>query len=157
MNTQRNDVSIDEAKAALDAIAAANRVAYESVTPPLWLRTLLALMLGALTVFGAWSSGSSLWTFVTLITISVIMITFISYYWILRNKGIKLRLNPKNLTEKIISFLGSFATALMIMMSIELYRDGYIWVPYIAAIINVGLMLYLMSKYSINGARIERG
>ncbi len=157
MTKQHNDISIDEAKAALDSIAAANRVAYDSATPPMWLRTLLALLLGAITVFGAWSSGSSLWTFVTIATLAVIMIIFISYYWMLKNKGIKLLLNPKSTAEKVINFVGSFATALILMMSIELYRDGYTWVPYIAAITNVAVMLYLMSKYSINGAKINHG
>jgi hypothetical protein len=157
MTKHSNDISIDDAKAALGSIAAANRVAYESVNPPLWLRVILALLLGALTVFAAWSSGSSLWTFVTLVTLAIIMVIVLSYYWILRNKGIKLLLKQKNNREKITSFVASFITALILMVSIELYRDGYFWVPFFAAVCNVSVMLYLMSQYSINGAKIKQG
>lgn len=157
MNNQENSISIDEAKAALDSIAASNRVAYDSVTPPFWLKGLVALLLGMLTIFGAWSSGSSLWTFVTLVTVFILMIIFIGYYWILKSRGIKLLINPVNKADKVISFLGSFSTAVLLVISIELYRDGYSWVSYFAGIINFALVFFLMSKYSINGVQIKRG
>ncbi|NVJ51843.1 MAG: hypothetical protein HWE11_15735, partial [Gammaproteobacteria bacterium] len=128
MHKQTNDISINEAKEALDSIAAANRVAFESVSPPFWLRIMLALLIGALTIFSAWSSGSGLWTLVMLVTLVLIMLTFVSFYWVLCSKGIKLLINPNNTTDKVISLVGSFVSACLLMISIELYRNGYTWV-----------------------------
>lgn len=157
MTQQNNDISIDEAKAALNSIETANRVAYESLSPPLWLRLLLALMLGALTVFCAWSSGSSLWTFVTFAMVAAIAIIFVSYYCILKSRGIKLLLSPKNRSQKKINFLGGFFTGFLLMVSIELYRGGFTWIPYLTAFANVLIVLYLMSKYSESGIRPKQG
>lgn len=157
MHKQTNDISINEAKEALDSIAAANRVAFESVSPPFWLRIMLALLIGALTIFSAWSSGSGLWTLVMLVTLVLIMLTFVSFYWVLCSKGIKLLINPNNTTDKVISLVGSFVSACLLMISIELYRNGYTWVPYVAAVFNFTLVLYLMHKYSINGVPMQRG
>ncbi len=157
MTIQNDDISIQEAKSALDSIAAANKIAYESVTPPLWLRIVLSILMGTITLAGGWSSGSSLWSFVTIVATGMMLITFLSYYLNLRNKGIKLRLNSSSKAEMLVNFLGGFVTAFLIVLSIEMHKDGYTWVPYVAAVINVLAMYYILSNYSASGGKIKKG
>ena len=157
MTNQPNDISIDDAKAALDSIAQASQLAQDSVNPPLLLRVSLALLIGLLPIFGAWSSGSSLWTFVTIITIAITMFIFLGYYWVMKSRGIKLSFKAKNKKELFLNFISGFLTAFFLTVAIELYRDGYTWVPYVAAIGNAVAVLYLMSKYGVSGAKITQG
>lgn len=157
MNNTTNELSQEDAKSALDSIGAARLVAANSVKPPLWFRIMVSLLLGLLTLAGAWSSGNSLWTFVTLCSVSLLMASFLGFYFYLRSKGIKLSLKAKSRAEQVFSFIASFVVAFLIMFAIEVQKQGLIWLPYLAAALNLSVSFYIQTRYTMSGGKYEGG
>ena len=155
MNSAKNSPSAEEAKTALNAIVDANKIAEDFIRPPLWFRLLLTILLGLITMAGALSSGSSLWTFVCLASVIGACIGFLVYYFYMKGIGIQLRLNPVTRSEKWFSFIASLTIAFVIILGIELTKSGYLWAPYICGLANGVLALYQLNNFSAAGGKLK--
>jgi len=148
MKQNNNQISIDDAREALASIESMKQKSKEICRPPIWLNLFLALLLGIETMSLALSSGAntdhSLWTFVMIVSTALLVIFFSAWVLKLRYDGIKLKLSPQTLTEKIIGFVAGFMVAATLMGTQYLYQTGVSWIPYAGAIMNAILVSYLL-------------
>lgn|GEM_PF-2840308 len=136
MNQNNHQITADEAKAALESLNAAKKVAVNSQRPPKWLIFLSSLFLGIETLSAGFSSGSSLWTFVMIVSTIALLISIGSWFIVLRTKGITVKFIGVSKAEKTLGIISGILVGLIIIASQTLYHMGYNWFPYVAAIAN---------------------
>ncbi len=147
MKTNENKISAQEAETALEILECTKRNSIKSFRPPLWLNFLVSLFLGIETFAAPLSSGNSRWTFILLVSTAALLLSMTFWFIRLRQIGIKPKLVPVSIKDKIFSLVQGVLVAFLIMGSIELYKMGFIWVPYVAGPLNAMLMAYLLYSF----------
>ena len=88
MTNYKNEISTDEAIAALETLESIKRKSIKSFRPPLWLNLLISLFLGIESFAAPQSSGNSLWTFIMLVSTAALILSMALWFIMLRQRGV---------------------------------------------------------------------
>ena len=147
MTNSNNQISSQEARAALESLESTKNKSIVSFRPPLWLNFLISLFMGGVCFTAPLSSGSGLWTFIMLVLAAAMMISLATWYILLRLRGVKQNIVPMGLKNKLFNIAQGILVALVMLGSIELYKAGFLWTPYVSGPLNAIIMSYILYSF----------
>jgi uncharacterized membrane protein len=147
MTNSNNQISTEEALAALETLDSAKTKSNKSFRPALWLNFIISLFTGIVCFAAPFSSGNSLWTFIMLVSAAGLLISMATWYILLRVRGVKQNIIPYGLKNKFFNLALGILVALVILGSIELYKAGFLWIPYVAGPLNAIFISYMLYSF----------
>lgn len=147
MKNNDHQITADEAHSALKSLDATNRSVTKACRPPLWLAVLASFLLALETISTSFSSGNSLWTFIAIISTVAFILSIIFWIWRLRQWGLAVKIMPVGIADKVFSLAQGLFIAVIIVGSQTLYKNGFTWIPYAAALMNAVALLYLLHHF----------
>jgi hypothetical protein len=147
MTNSNNQISAHEAQAALESLNSTKRKSIESFRAPLWLNLIISLSIGVVCFTAPLSSGNGEWTFIMLVSAAVMLIGLAAWGILLRIRGVKQYIVPADFKGRIFTFAQAILSALLIVGSIELYKVGHLWTPYVSAPIHTIFMSYVLYRF----------
>ncbi|MDZ4260903.1 MAG: hypothetical protein U1B30_01040 [Pseudomonadota bacterium] len=141
MNKTDHPITADDARAALDSIAAASNITLNSMRPPLWLILLCAVALGIKTAAMGLMINDNMWNSIQWGSYIVCCLSVAAWIITLRTKGITVKIVDVNITEKgIISAL--LICALLVASRAIYLQTGSLLFPYLAGTLNSLILAY---------------
>ncbi len=150
MTNSSNQTTAAEAQSVLKSLEGIERIVFLLSRPPLWLNVIISLLVGVATISTAFSSNSSLWTFVAILSAIAVVLTGLFWGFRLRMWGMTPKSIPPTLAGKISSVGVGIVIALAMLGAKEFYADGIAWSPYIAGAINSIACSFLLHSYLPN-------
>ena len=147
MTNSNNQISTQEAQAALGTLASTRKKSIQSFRAPLWLNFLISLSIGVVCFSAPLSSGNGLWSFIMLVSAAVMLIGLGTWWFLLRLRGVKQNIVPVELKARIFTIIQAILSMLVIVGSIELYKAGYLWTPYVSGPLHAVFMSYILYNY----------
>lgn len=144
MTNGNNQISTEEAVAALETLENTKRKLIISFRPPLWLNFLISLFVGMTVFAGTQSSGNSIWTFITILSIAATLISIFSWYIVVRLRGVKENFVPVGFKNTIFHIARTILAALVAFGLIALYKAGFLWIPYVFGPLSAIIMSYML-------------
>jgi hypothetical protein len=144
MNKNERNISVTEAKLALEHLAKATRDSDEAMKAPLWLIGLLACLYGFMTFSLSSARHENLWTLGFIISTIAFLLVVVFYLYTRRLLGVKPRLLPKSKAEFIFHLSLGITFGAIFALTMIFSKDGIWWIPHIGAIINTLLLAYIM-------------
>ncbi|MDC0603082.1 hypothetical protein OAP14_08655 [Aliiglaciecola sp.] len=144
-----NEISANEARAALESIAKTDKQTNETIRPPLWLTTVISGFYAMMTFSWASTRHENLWMLGLIISTAGFLLSILFYFYTSRLLGLRLSLVPKNKPEFWFHFLSAILFALGITLSREFSVRGFEIAAYIGASTNGLLLAFLLHKYSV--------
>ena len=121
MTNSNNQISTEEAVAALENIESTKRKSIQSFRAPLWLNFIISLSIGLVAFAAPLSSGNGEWTFIMLVSAAIMLIGLATWFILLRLRGVKQLIVPTELKARIFTIIQAIISALVLIGSIELY------------------------------------
>jgi len=147
MKNSDKQISLEEAQAALTSLNTTKKNFENTYKPPLLFQISVAILMGLITLFTSFSSNNGPWTLILFVTTAVLLLVMASWFWVVRNQGVKLRFTPVSSKGRKLNYVLSIFVALIVVGAQLLYISGLTWVPYVAAFINASTMLYAFHKF----------
>jgi phosphatidylglycerophosphate synthase len=147
MKNSNEEISMKEASESLELLAGTKKKSIQSFRPPLWLNALISISIGVVSFAAPQTSGSSLWTFTAMVAAIVMFIGLGVWMLLLRERGVKQSVIPSHFKGKVLTFIQATISAVIIIGSIELFKLGYLWTPYVSAFLHFTLMSYILYNY----------
>jgi hypothetical protein len=141
MNTTDHPITADDARAALESLAMVNKIAINSMRPPLWLILLCAVSLGIKTAAMGLMISNDLWISIQWGSYIVCCICIASWIITLHVKGIDIKIVDVNITKTgIISAILIYT--LLVSSRVTYLQTGSLLFPVIAGIFNTLILAY---------------
>jgi len=150
MKTSNNQVTVDEAKAALKSLENIEKGTFLFSRPPLWINAIISLLVGVATMATAMSSNNSLWTLVAILAALAVILSFVILSLRLRTLGMALKSAPPTWAGKIFSVAAAVVIGLVMVGAMKFYDGGAVWAPYAAAAMNGIACSFLLYSYLPN-------
>jgi hypothetical protein len=147
MENNNNQISTEEALASLGSIKNTKRKSVQAFRAPLWLNSIISLSTGGVCFAAPLSSGNGQWSFILLVAVAVMFIGLGSYVILLRLRGVKQYVVPVNFKGRIFTIIQIALSMAVIIGSIELYKAGYLWTPYVSALLHTILTSYILYNF----------
>ena len=149
MSSNDNPLTKVEAQAALESLDSFERRNQLHFRPPLWINFIISLLMG-IQVYCAVLNETGFST-IDVIGLSASFATVllgVGWVYILRKRGIKLKIIPAQFSGKIVMF-GLLANMVVTTgVGLVLYNAGFSWAPFAAAAIASTFWAYCMQKFS---------
>jgi hypothetical protein len=141
MNKINPQITADDARAALESLAVANKITVNSMRPPLWLILLCSVSLGIKTIAMGLMINHNLWNTIQWGSYIVCCLSVVSWIVALRIKGITVKIADVNVTKKgIIAAL--LICTLLVLSRIIYLQTGSLLFPCIAGILNAATLAF---------------
>ena len=147
MTNSNNQISMEEAAAALETLESAKKKSIQSFRAPLWLNFIISLSIGIVCFAAPLSSGNGQWTFIMLLSAAVMLIGLATWGILLRLRGVKQHIVPADLKGRIFTIIQAIVSGLVMIGSIELYKAGYLWTPYVSGPLHAIFMSYVLYNF----------
>ena len=150
MKDNEPDISLHEAKQALNTIETTKQQSNVMLRPPLWLNIIIASLYGFMTFSWASLRHENLWALGLIVSSVCFFIAVALYLYLKHLAGIKPKLTPKSRAEFIFHLVMGIIFALVIILSRELSINGFIWAAYLGGAINTLALSYTMHNFANN-------
>lgn len=141
MNTTDHPITADDARAALESLAMVNKIAVNSMRPPLWLILLCAVALGMKTAAMGLMINNTLWNSIQWGSYIVCCLCIVTWIISLRAKGISIKIADVNITKTaVISAL--LICTLLVLSRVTYLQTGSLLFPCIAGALNALILAY---------------
>ena len=141
MNNQEQDITHENAESALKMIESSQKDSITSFRPTLSVILIAAALFGFMTTSASYSSGNSLWSFITIVS-TVLFISVMAYRYVsLRLDGKKLKLKPNGMKGGLFVSIELLILTVVAIGSMELYKSGEEWIPIIGGLINATIVV----------------
>lgn len=141
MNKTDHPIAADDARAALDSIAAASSITLNSMRPPLWLILLCAVALGIKTAAMGLMINNTLWNSIQWGSYIVCCLCIVTWIISLRAKGITIKMVDVNITKAAVIFALLICT-LLVSSRVTYLQTGSLLFPCIAGALNALILAY---------------
>ena len=153
MNKNNQQITIDDARAALESLDAANQITVNSMRPPSWLIILCAVSLGIKTLSMGLMTNNSLWNSLQWGSYIVCCLSVVSWIIALRAKGITVKVVDVKITNPGI--ISALVICVLLVLSRATYlHTGNILYPCIAGMLNTFVLafsLHFNLRLKVNG------
>ena len=147
MNHQDPNITSDQARAALDTLAATNDDLTRASRPPTWLNLLASGFLGLESLSIAYASNDSVWHWLMLGSMSAFIVCLIIWMYRLQQWGLKVRAFPAGKTNKLLTLLHAAGIVALMFIGKAGHEAGLTWAPFLTAIINAAGLYYFLYRY----------
>ena len=141
MNKTDHPIAADDARAALDSIAAASSITINSMRPPLWLILLCAIALGIETAAMGLMINNNLWNSIQWGAYIICCLCIVTWIISLRAKGITIKMVDVNITKAAVIFALLICT-LLVSSRVTYLQTGSLLFPCIAGALNALILAY---------------
>ncbi len=141
MNKTDHPIAADDARVALDSIAAASNITLNSMRPPLWLILLCSASLGIKTAAMGLMINDSMWHSIQWGSYIVCCLCIAAWIIALRAKGITIKIVDVNITKTGI--ISALLICMLLVSSRVIYlQTGSLLFPCIAGTFNALILAY---------------